>query len=88
MAGPIVFIPFFTLTGAGLNLLVMGQAFGFAVVVFLTRGACFFTSVYVSGLSTHLPDDHKKTLALSMLTQAGVSLGIASEVAIQFPAWG
>lgn len=86
--GPIIFIPFFTLTGAGLNLKVMGQSAAFAFIVFAVRALTFLGGTALGGHYTGMEKLHLKTLWVSMLTQAGVSLGIAAEVAIAFPEWG
>ena len=86
--GPLVFIPFFTLTGCGLNLKVMGQSAGFAFIVFATRALTFLVGTQWAGRATGMDALQLRTLWLSMLTQAGVSLGIAAEVAIAFRAWG
>jgi len=86
--GPLIFIPFFTLTGAGLDLGTMFVGLGFALLIFFVRAATFFVGSYVGGIKTGMDRMGLQTLWLSMLTQAGVSLGIAAEVAIAFPQWG
>jgi hypothetical protein len=86
--GPIIFIPFFTLTGAGLNLLTMRDGAGFAVIVFVVRAVTFLVGSGLGGHYTGMEPLQLKTLWTAMLTQAGVSLGIAAEVAIAFPAFG
>ena len=83
-----IFIPFFTLTGAGLNLGVMVQGALFAVIVFSTRALTFLAGSGLGGHYTGMEKLQLKTLWISMLTQAGVSLGIAAEVAIAFPRFG
>ena len=86
--GPIIFIPFFTLTGAGLKLSVLYQALPFAFITALARAAAFAASTVIGGKWTGMPAKQRNTLWLSMITQAGVSLGIAAEVALSFPSWG
>ena len=88
-AAPIVFIPFFTLTGAGLNLRVMSECAGMAVVIFIIRGITYLCGVIAGGTYSKMPTQHIQTMWLAMITQAGVSLGIAAEVAIHFSdTWG
>ena len=86
--GPLVFIPFFTLTGCGLNLRVMGESAPFAFIMFAVRALTFLGGSALGGYYSGMEKLHLQTLWVSMLTQAGVSLGIAAEVAIAFKAWG
>ena len=87
-AGPIIFIPFFTLTGAGLKLNVLGQSVVFAVITALARAFSFAIACIGGGWWTGMPAKQRNTLWIAMITQAGVSLGIAAEVALAFPGWG
>ena len=81
-AGPYVFLPFFTLTGASLNLSVMVQAIGFAAIVALCRAACIFVGSYAGGWLSGQAPTHSLHIWMTLLTQAGVSLGLASEVRV------
>ena len=87
-AGPIIFIPFFTLTGAGLKLDVLGQSVVFAVITALARAVSFAAACILGGYWTGMNVKQRNTLWVAMITQAGVSLGIAAEVALGFPSWG
>ena len=87
-AGPIIFIPFFTLTGAGLKLNVLAQSVGFAVITALARAVSFAAACLIGGYWTGMEVKQRNTLWIAMITQAGVSLGIAAEVALGFPGWG
>ena len=89
-AGPIIFIPFFTLTGAGLKLNVLAQpkTIAFAVITALARAASFAAACVLGGYWTGMEKKQRNTLWIAMITQAGVSLGIAAEVALGFPSWG
>jgi len=89
--GPLIFIPFFTLTGASLKLMTLATSFPFAALVFITRASCYCAGVFIGGIYSkdQMPMEHIKTMWLAMITQAGVSLGIAAEVAIAFASsWG
>ena len=86
--GPVIFIPFFTLTGAGLKLGVLGASLPFAILTALIRAACFFAASFGIGHYVGMPFKHRQWMWIGMITQAGVSLGIAAEVALSFPAFG
>lgn len=89
--GPKVFLPFFTLSGATLKISVLLQSLGFALVVCSFRLVTTFlgsaTGGYLAGIR---PLKEKKNMLtwMALITQAGVSLGLAAEVAVIFPAWG
>jgi hypothetical protein len=80
--------PFFTLVGVQLNLPILAQSIAFGILVFLCRGLCIIAGTYTGGHIAGLDQDKKKKLWMTMLAQAGVSLGLASEVAVKFPEWG
>jgi Kef-type K+ transport system membrane component KefB len=90
-SGPYVFLPFFTLTGASLDLRVMVQSFGFAAIIAALRAFCIFVGSSVGGrMAGVVPYTAPSNMMMWMclLTQAGVSLGLASEVGMSFPEWG
>ena len=83
-----VFVIFFTLAGASLNLEAVRQmwiaaALYFAVRFFLTW---FFTTAAARVLAE--PDKLRNHLWGGFVSQAGVSLGLAVVVKNQFPEWG
>ena len=89
--GPYVFLPFFTLTGSSLNLKVLAQSFGFASVIAFVRAVCIFMGSSAGGYAAGVkPYKRKENMLMWMclLTQAGVSLGLASEMAVLFPTFG
>lgn len=89
--GPYVFLPFFTLTGASLNLKVLAQSFGFASVIALVRAACIFLGSSAGGFAAGVKPYRRKEnmlMWMCLLTQAGVSLGLASEMSVLFPTFG
>lgn len=81
---PYVFIPFFTKVGVELNLTVLYRSIGFAIIVFFVRAACMFAGGWTGGKISGLGDEHCQLVWLTMISQAGVSLGLASEVAVKF----
>ena len=89
--GPYVFLPFFTVTGASLKLKVLAQSFGFASIIAIVRAFCIFLGSSAGGYAAGLrPFKRKENMLMWMclLTQAGVSLGLASEMSVLFPTFG
>ena len=83
-----IFIPFFTKVGVELNLRVFIQMLGFAALVFLMRAFCVFCGSFTGARIAGMDRFKQLTLWCTMLAQAGVSLGLASEVRVKFPEWG
>jgi Trk K+ transport system NAD-binding subunit/Kef-type K+ transport system membrane component KefB len=87
-AAPIVFLLFFTLVGLSLDLSVIAQTWGIAVVLLLIRLiGLHLGSFFGSRLIGH-PARQDVFFSMSFITQAGVSIGLAKEVALEFPPWG
>lgn len=85
---PAVFVLFFTLVGAGLELDVLRRSWMAALALVLVRALGIFIGSYLGGaVSGGLPQ-HNRVLGLTFITQAGVSLGLAREVGVEFPPWG
>ncbi|PCH74175.1 MAG: potassium transporter TrkA [Flavobacteriaceae bacterium] len=86
--GPLIFIVFFTLTGASLSLQVLMSVYGIAIALFFLR---LFTMMLGGAFGVLAAKDDKKYIAIAwmpFLTQAGVALGLATIVAKEFPEWG
>lgn len=87
-AAPVVFLLFFTLVGLSLQLDVLVQTWEVALVLLLVR----MLSIYLGSLlgSTFLGrlGGQPAIFSMSFITQAGVSIGLAKEVGVEFPAWG
>jgi len=88
LCGPYVFLPFFVLTGASLKLSVLFDSIGFAALIAPLRALCIFLGSFLGGFITSTPLQHSTHIWMTLLTQAGVSLGLASEVGMSFPGWG
>jgi Trk K+ transport system NAD-binding subunit/Kef-type K+ transport system membrane component KefB len=86
---PIIYIIFFTLTGASLSLPIFFKVVQIALALFFVRLIAFYISGFVG---TILANDDKKYRHISWMpyvTQAGVGLGLATIVAIEFShSWG
>lgn len=87
-AGPPVYVVFFTLTGASLALDILAQAWTLAVVLVLVRLGTIFLGSFSGGVLAGDPMGQNRVSWMAYVTQAGVALGLAKEVAVEFPTWG
>jgi len=87
-AGPIVFVAFFTLTGASLKLDVLIQIWPIALALFGVRLASIMAGSFAGGLLARDSLQRSKFGWMAYVTQAGVALGLAKEVAVEFPEFG
>ncbi|MCB0007640.1 MAG: cation:proton antiporter [Anaerolineales bacterium] len=85
---PVIFLLFFTLVGIELELDVIGQTWSIMLILVLVR----FVGIMIGSLTgTALAQDKGKEnwlLGLGFLTQAGVSVGLAKEIGVEFSEWG
>jgi Kef-type K+ transport system membrane component KefB/Trk K+ transport system NAD-binding subunit len=85
---PVIFIIFFTLTGASLSLQTLVSVFGIAASLFFIR----LLTMYIGGVfGVVAAKDNKKFTHIAWmpyLTQAGVALGLSTIIAHEFPEWG
>ncbi len=86
--GPYVYMAFFTLTGIMISLELLAEVWLIALVLFFVRLVSMIIGAYIG--STLAKDDplHRKLGWMPYVTQAGVGLGLAIEVAGEFPIWG
>lgn len=87
-AGPPVYIAFFTLTGASLSLDVLALTWPIAIALFLVRVTAIFLGTFTGGTLAGNPVKHNTISWMAFITQAGVGLGLAKEVVVEFPEWG
>ena len=83
-----VYVLFFTLAGAGLNLDALKQTWVVALLLAIVRAAAIFLGAYTGGRLGGDPPHLNRAAGMAYLTQAGVSLGLALEVVRRFPDWG
>lgn len=85
-----VFVLFFVLSGAELDLRVFQSAavIGIGVVNILARSAGKIIGAHFSAKATHCQDTICKYLGITLLPQAGVALGMSVTVAAEFGAEG
>ena len=86
--GPIVYIAFFTLTGAAMRLDVLVSSWVVALLFFTIRLATIIVGAYIGGTLAKDPPKYKKVGWMPYVTQAGVALGLATIVSAEFPEWG
>ena len=83
-----VYVLFFTLAGAGLNLRALQETWGIALLLAVVRAGAIFGAAYLGGRLSGDPPHFNRIAGMAYLTQAGVSLGLALEVVRRFPEWG
>ena len=83
-----VFIVFFVIVGAGINLEVLKEAWQMAMILGVVRFILICLGFYLGGSVSGDPAQFNRLYGLGFLTQAGVSLGLVSEVVRRFPDWG
>ncbi|NOZ00251.1 MAG: potassium transporter TrkA [Chloroflexi bacterium] len=86
--GPLVYIVFFTLTGASLKLNVLASIWPIALALFVVRLISIMISSFAGGVLAGDPKQHNKLKWMGFVTQAGVALGLAKEVSGEFSAFG
>lgn len=88
VVSPLIYIVFFTLTGASLSVQTLISVFGIAVALFFLR---LITMFFGGIVGVYAAKDDKKYLPIAWmpyLTQAGVALGLATIISHEFPVWG
>jgi Trk K+ transport system NAD-binding subunit/mannitol/fructose-specific phosphotransferase system IIA component (Ntr-type)/Kef-type K+ transport system membrane component KefB len=83
-----IYIAFFTLTGASLTLDVLAKTWPIALALFAVRLGGIFVGSFAGGVLAGDPMRHNRVSWMAYITQAGVSLGLAKEVVVEFPEWG
>ncbi|MCA9971753.1 MAG: cation:proton antiporter [Anaerolineales bacterium] len=86
--GPAVYVAFFTLTGVALKLDILLATLPVAAGLFLVRMAGIAGGSFVGGRLAGEPASFQKYAWMGLITQAGIALGLAREVAVEFPTLG
>ncbi len=87
-AGPTIFVLFFTLTGASLELDVLASIWPIALALFAVRLVSIMLGSFAGGVLAGDPMSHNRLKWMGLVTQAGVALGLAKEVSAEFPEFG
>ena len=83
-----IFVIFFTLIGGSLDLGIVSTILPIAIMIFLARLLALFIGGYLGGAMAGDPAQFNRLTWMTFITQAGVGLGLAKEVAIEFPLLG
>lgn len=83
-----IYVMFFSVAGAALNLEALMVCWPVAVCVVMVRIFGIFVSTYMAGSLSGDPAIHKNTAWMAYLTQAGVSIGLAQLVRNKYPEIG
>ena len=86
--GPWVYVIFFTLTGASLSLDVLANVWEIALVLFVIRLVSMMIGSFVGGTLAGDKPLFRKYGWMPYVTQAGVGIGLSTEIAATFPEWG
>jgi len=87
-AGPAIYVIFFTLTGASLDLGVLADGVAIAAGLAVARLLAIGLGSFAGGTLARLPARNNRLSWAAYVTQAGVGLGLAKEVAGEFTGWG
>jgi Trk K+ transport system NAD-binding subunit len=85
---PVVYVVFFTLTGASMELDVVFDVWPIMMVLLLTRIVGIFIGASTAGVMAGEKVQSTRIAWMTFITQAGVGLGLSKEVAVQFPEFG
>lgn len=86
--GPAVYVAFFTITGLALKLDVLWETLPVALALFAVRLLGIAIGAYVGSAVAGESSQVRRTSWMAFITQAGIALGLAREVAVQFPDLG
>jgi Trk K+ transport system NAD-binding subunit len=85
---PYVYVAFFTLIGASISLDYLAKAWMIGLVLFIIRLVAISIGAFTGGVIAGDQFRYTKISWMSYVTQAGVSIGLVSVVAGEFPEWG
>ncbi len=83
-----IYIAFFTITGASLQLDVLITIWPIALILFFVRLGAIYLGSLTGGIMAKEPMRHNQIRWMAFITQAGVGLGLAQTVSVTFPEWG
>ncbi|MCK5170384.1 MAG: cation:proton antiporter, partial [Bacteroidales bacterium] len=87
-AGPLVYAAFFTLTGATMSIDILINTWTIALIIFFVRLITRIIGAFIGSSLAKDPKLHRRIGWMPYVTQAGVGLALAFEVAEGFPDWG
>ena len=85
---PMVYVAFFTLAGVALQLDILLATGAIAVMLLLARIVAIFAGSYLGATLARETPVFRRYAWMGLITQAGIALGLAREVAVEFPTLG
>jgi Trk K+ transport system NAD-binding subunit/Kef-type K+ transport system membrane component KefB/mannitol/fructose-specific phosphotransferase system IIA component (Ntr-type) len=83
-----IYIVFFTMTGASMSLDILAKTWHIAFALFFVRCVALSIGSYIGGMLARHSNEMNRIAWMGYVTQAGVALGLAREVIVEFPAFG
>jgi Kef-type K+ transport system membrane component KefB len=83
-----IYVIFFSLTGAALNVGALSQTWLIALLLVAVRSLLIWIGAYLGGSLSGDPSRLRRMSGFGFITQAGVSLGLAGIVMRSFSEWG
>jgi len=83
-----VYVLFFTLTGAALDLDILQSALWIALILMMLRFVLMILSSSLGGWLARDNPNYSRLYGISFITQAGVSLGLVKILSHEFETWG
>ena len=80
-----IFVLFFSLAGASLNLDALCMTWPLAAFLFIIRTIGIFGSTWFAGILNRDPPQHRRIAWMAYITQAGVAIGLAQLAQRRFP---
>ena len=87
-AAPWVFLAFFTLVGVSLEMDVLRHTWMVAVALLVVRLVGIYLGCFAGSRALGHGANQNLVLGMTSITQAGVSIGLAKQVGVEFPDWG
>ncbi|RUT80078.1 monovalent cation:proton antiporter family protein [Ancylomarina longa] len=85
---PMIYVVFFTLTGASISLEILKQAWVIALLFFAIRLISMAIGAFIGGTLGGDPLRFNRISWMPYVTQAGVAIGLVEVVAAKYPTWG
>lgn len=86
--GPYIYILFFTLTGAMISLETIAAMWFVSLIIFGVRAVSLFVAGYAGSTMAGDPPLFRRVSWMPYVTQAGVGVGLATIIAVEYPGWG
>jgi len=83
-----IYVAFFTLTGASLSIDIISEVWAISLILFLVRLISLMIGAYFGATMAKDPAEFKKFGWMTYVTQAGVGIGLATQVASEYSIWG